>query len=116
MRRSELKSFLGLVNYIREFMPKFEDIVHHLRAVDREGTFKWGFKQERAFLQAKQEIIRCTTTLGFFNLHDDIVLYTDASPFALGAVLTQETPDGKRKIISFASKCLTATETNYAQS
>lgn len=43
------------------------------------------------------------------------MLYTDASPVALGAVLTQEHQDGTRRIISFASKALTLTEKKYAQ-
>lgn len=43
------------------------------------------------------------------------ILYTDASSFALGAVLTQEKEGEGRKIISFASKLLSKTEKAYPQ-
>ncbi|XP_055527458.1 uncharacterized protein LOC129720073 [Wyeomyia smithii] len=46
---------------------------------------------------------------------DRTILYTDASPNALGAVLVQENSRGHSRIISFASKTLTSTERRYAQ-
>lgn len=63
----------------------------------------------------KNRIAQCTTSLGYFSETDRTILYTDASPHALGAVLIQD--DGRKspRIISFASKALTATEKKYPQ-
>lgn len=63
----------------------------------------------------KERIIDCTVSLGFFSENDKTVLYTDASPVALGAVLVQEGTSQAPRIISFASKALTSTERKYAQ-
>jgi RNase H-like domain found in reverse transcriptase/Integrase zinc binding domain/Integrase core domain len=43
------------------------------------------------------------------------IVYTDASPNAVGAVLVQEDQEGQERIVSFASKTLTETEKRYAQ-
>ncbi|XP_062541439.1 uncharacterized protein K02A2.6-like [Armigeres subalbatus] len=53
--------------------------------------------------------------LRLFSDTDKTILYTDASPSALGAVLVQESVSCNPRIISFASKALTATERRYAQ-
>ncbi|XP_058449301.1 uncharacterized protein K02A2.6-like [Malaya genurostris] len=112
---SELRSFLGLASYISTYIEHFADISSPLWSVATSKTWSWGTDQERAFEELKQRIIQCTTTLGFFSQKDKTILYTDASPRALGAVLVQEGTDRKPRIISFASKTLTATEKKYAQ-
>lgn len=60
-------------------------------------------------------MINCTVTQGYLSLSDAMELYTDASPYAVGAVLVQVNATGKQRIISFASKSLTPTEQRYAQ-
>lgn len=112
---SELKSFLGLVNYVRDFIPNFSDLTAPLRDVDGMGKFKWGTAQAQAFEDVKKEIVQCTVTQGYFNLEDDTELYTDASGVAIGAVLVQTDKSGGQRIISFASKSLTSAERNYPQ-
>lgn len=112
---SELRSFLGLASYISPYIKNFADISSPLWSVASSRTWTWGADQERAFEEVKQRIVHCTTTLGFFSEKDKTILYTDASPNALGAVLVQEGADRKPRIISFASKALSATEKKYAQ-
>lgn len=112
---SELRSFLGLASYISPFIKNFADITGPLWAVTTNKNWTWGPEQEKAFEEVKQRIVHCTTTLGYFSENDKTILYTDASPNALGAVLVQEGIDRKPRIISFASKALTATEKKYAQ-
>lgn len=74
-----------------------------------------GRASDTSFTTLKEQIIRCTVSLGYFSEHDTTMLYTDASPNALGAVLVQEGMDKRPRIISFASKALTTTEKKYAQ-
>jgi RNase H-like domain found in reverse transcriptase/Reverse transcriptase (RNA-dependent DNA polymerase) len=112
---TELKSFLGLSNFVRGFIRNFSDLTKPLRDVDGKDKFRWGPEQEEAFETVKKKIADCTVAQGFFNTNDKTELYTDASPYAIGAVLTQVNSRGKRRIISFASKSLTETERRYPQ-
>lgn len=109
----ELKSFLGLASFLSAYIKGFADIAKPLW--DATAQFQWGQEQQEAFLAMKEAIIGCTTRQGFFNGEDETFLYTDASPWALGAVLTQRNPEGKFRIISFASKLLSPTEQRYPQ-
>lgn len=112
---SELRSFLGLASFISPYIENFADISAPLWAVSTAQKWSWDKEQEVAFNLVKQSIIDSTISLGFFSDSDRTILYTDASPNALGAVLVQENEEGKPRVISFASKSLTATEKKYAQ-
>ncbi|XP_062705610.1 uncharacterized protein K02A2.6-like [Aedes albopictus] len=112
---SELRSFLGLASFISPHVKHFADITSPLWEIIASKSWTWGAKQSAAFNTVKEQIIKCCVTLGFFSEDDKTILYTDASPVALGAVLVQEDLQGKSRIISFASKSLTITERKYAQ-
>lgn len=112
---SELRSFLGLASFISPYIKDFAEISSPLWSVATALKWNWTKEQESAFELVKQRIIDSTISLGFFSESDKTILYTDASPNALGAVLVQENNEGTPRIISFASKSLTATEKKYAQ-
>lgn len=111
---SELRSFLGLASFVGSYIKNFADISAPLWSVATVQKWSWGKEQEDAFELIKHRIIDSTISLGFFSESDKTVLYTDASPNALGAVLVQENDKGISRIISFASKSLTVTEKKYA--
>ncbi|XP_062542479.1 uncharacterized protein K02A2.6-like [Armigeres subalbatus] len=112
---SELRSFLGLASFVSPHIKNFAEISAPLWSVSTALKWSWGDEQQNAFELVKQRIIDSTTALGFFSESDKTILYTDASPNALGAVLVQENDEGISRIISFASKSLTVTEKKYAQ-
>ncbi|XP_062704531.1 uncharacterized protein K02A2.6-like [Aedes albopictus] len=112
---SELKSFLGLASYVSPYIKDFADISSILWAATTNKSWEWGPKQLASFETIKEQITRCTTTLGYFAENERTILYTDASSNALGAVLVQEGLSKSPRIISFASKALTDTEKRYAQ-
>lgn len=112
---SELKSFLGLASYLSTYIPRFGDRTAALWEATTKSGFFWGESQETAFQDTKMAIINCTLSQGFFSNEDLTILYTDASPQALGAVLVQMNSDGECRVISFASKALSPTERRYAQ-
>lgn len=112
---SELRSFLGLATFVSPFIKNYADITGPLWAVVSAKSWSWGSEQAKAFESIKSCITRCTVALGYFSESDKTILYTDASPIALGAVLIQEDDRGVSRIISFASKGLTPTEKRYAQ-
>jgi RNase H-like domain found in reverse transcriptase/Reverse transcriptase (RNA-dependent DNA polymerase)/Integrase zinc binding domain/Integrase core domain len=111
----ELKSFIGLASFVRGFIRNFAELALQLRPTENCTHFVWGPQQQKAFEKIKREIISCTVSQGFFSTGDKTELYTDASMVAIGAVLVQVNGKGVRRIISFASKSLTATERRYPQ-
>lgn len=112
---SELKSFLGLATYVSSYIPKFADLTAPLWEATKSKNLLLTKEQRLAFEATKKAVIDCTTTQGYFEQGDEIFLYTDASPLALGAVLTQKDKKGSERIICFASKSLSKTEKKYAQ-
>ena len=54
--------------------------------------------------------------MAYFDSSKNTELYVDASPFGLGAILTQTTPGQQdTKVIAYASRSLTDTESRYSQ-
>lgn len=111
---TETRSFLGLVNYCGRFIPDLATISEPLRRLTKAGTpFVFGKEQKEAFDQLKKRL-SSAETLGYFDKDAPTQVIADASPVGLGAVLTQMHKDGPR-IISYASRSLTDTETRYSQ-
>lgn len=110
----EVRSFLGLVNYVGRFIPNLATISEPLRSLTKNNTkFDWRKEQREAFKKLK-ECLSSETTLGFYDVNCRTVVIADASPVGLGAVLVQYQENGPR-IISYANRSLTSTEQKYAQ-
>lgn len=118
----DLRSFLGMVNYLQSFIPNLADKTDPLRKLLRRknGPAIWDKEQHCAFENIKQEIAHHLSARKIFNTNHETFIYTDASPHALGAVLIQRTGrtiEGKpeEKMIACASKTLTEVERRYSQ-
>ncbi|XP_055585352.1 uncharacterized protein K02A2.6-like [Uranotaenia lowii] len=110
----EVRSFLGLVNYLSKFIPDLATLTDPLRQLTKQKqTFIWGPSQQAAFSKLKT-LLASPTTLGYFDVDDRTQLVADASPVGLGAVLMQVNSQGAR-IIAYASKSLSDVERRYAQ-
>ena len=111
---SELRSFLGLVQYIAKFIPNMSTINEPLRKLLKKGShFEFGVEQMDAFNKLK-EILTNRDTLGYYDPKNKTRVIADASPVGLGAVLVQL--DGNEyRIICYASKSLSNQERKYAQ-
>lgn len=66
-----------------------------------------------AFSSLKKDLANYRT-LAYFDIDKETILYTDASPFGLGAILIQYHGDMPR-VICYASRALTDVETRYMQ-
>ncbi|XP_078000810.1 uncharacterized protein LOC144453400 [Glandiceps talaboti] len=111
----EVKSFLGLANYYRKFVPNFAAIAVPLTDLTRKGQPKrvnWGESQERAFKLLK-EILSREPVLRLPDFEKTFILRTDASDVGLGAVLMQEFDDGKFPL-AYASRKLHPREKSYS--
>lgn len=112
---SELKSFLGLLNYYHRYFKDFSEILEPLHKLLRKGEkWEWTHKQIKAFEHAKS-ILSENSILVHYDPSKPIQLACDASPFGLGAVLSHIMPDGTEQPISYTSRTLSKAERNYSQ-
>lgn len=112
---AEVKSFLGLVNFVEKFIPNRADKTIRLRALAKADRYYWNQELNDEFEFLKHSAWKTITTLGYFNREDRTELFVDASPYGLGAVLVQFDSDSKPRVIACASKALSATEQKYPQ-
>ncbi|XP_033832445.2 uncharacterized protein K02A2.6-like [Periophthalmus magnuspinnatus] len=112
---SQLRSFLGLLNYYGRFIPNLASLLkplHELLCHDKK--WRWTNDCEKAFQDAK-EALTSSEVLTHFNPSLPIQLACDASPYGVGAVISHTFPNGEEKPIAFASRTLNKAESNYAQ-
>jgi hypothetical protein len=112
----ELQSFLGLASYYRRFIKDFTTIAHAL-IVQAKGQphtlITWGTEEITAFDQLRM----CVTSepvLAFPDFSKPFVIFTDASDYGLGALLSQLDENGKDRPIAYASRYLNKTEQKYS--
>ena len=112
---TELRAFLGLVNYYHKFLPNLSSTLSPLHILLRKGTkWNWTQNQQIAFDKVKV-LLQSDALLVHFDSTKPLLVYADASPYGVGAVLAHKMPDNSEKPIAFASHTLTPAERNYSQ-
>ena len=110
----DVRAFLGLTGFYRRFVRGYSQTALPLTALTRTVTgapFSWGASQQMAFGELK----RALQSAPILRLPDPslpYVLHTDASGFAVGAVLQQDQGAGLQPI-AFMSKKMSDAETRY---
>ncbi len=108
----EVQSFIGLCNYYRLFIKDFAKIANAIHKLTRKNVpFVWGKDQQKAFDKLKH-LFTSAPILKNPDSNKPFIVETDASNFAIGAVLSQEF-DGKLHPVAFLSKSLTNCQKNY---
>ena len=112
---TEVRSFLGLVNYYHKFLPNLATTLHPLNQM-LESNYQWDWTDrcEEAFQKVKV-MIASDLVLTHYDPKLPLQLACDASPVGIGAVLSHVMPDGTERPIAFASRSLSKAERNYAQ-
>ena len=110
---SQVRSFLGLVNYYHRFIKGFSNIVAPLnRLLEKNKLFEWTAKCAEAYEKLKAVLLQQPVVV-YPDFTIPFRLYTDASNAGLGAILAQQ-QDGKERIICCASRSLSKSEQNYS--
>ncbi|PAA73574.1 hypothetical protein BOX15_Mlig008794g1 [Macrostomum lignano] len=111
---TQLRSFLGMVNYYGKFLPNLSQILAPLHLLLREQhRWNWGAAQNSAFEKCKA-LLSSAPVLAHFDPSEDLLLECDASPYGLGAVISHRI-DGAVRPVAFASRTLHDAEKNYSQ-
>ncbi len=111
---AEVRSFLGLANYYKRFVPDFSKVALPLTTLTHKAVaFCWDQKCEDSFNTLKG-LLTNAPTLGYPSPDPDaqFILDTDASEYAMGAVLSQ-IQGGEERVLAYASKALQPSERNY---
>ena len=112
---SELKSYLGMINYYQKYLPNLATTLAPLHELLRKGThWRWGTKQQEAFDKSK-ELLKSAELLVHYDSSKELLLACDASPYGVGEVLSHKFEDGSERPIAYASRTLTTAERNYGQ-
>jgi hypothetical protein len=112
-RVRDVQSFLGFANFYRRFIKGFSVIAQPLIALTRkDATFEWTTAAQKAF-----DLLKRAFTTAPVLLHPDptkpFQVETDASDFAIGAILSQPDEDGVLHPVAYYSRKFTAPEINY---
>ena len=108
--KSEVRSYIGLVNFIGKFIPNFSTRIAPISSmISKTAVFVWGEEQEEAY-QSVLEEIRSPRILQHFDPSKETSVIVDASPVGLCAILVQED-----RPVLFTSRKLTPVEKRYSQ-
>ena len=112
---TEIKSFVGLLNYYGRFLPQLFSVLEPLYKLQRKKVrWHWGPEQESAFMKAKS-LLQSAKVLVHYDTTQPLVLTCDASPYGVGAVLAHRLPNGNERPIGYVSHTLTSAEKGYSQ-
>ena len=109
----EMQSFLGLCNYYRRFIEGYSKIAAPMTDLTHKDVpFLWTSQAMTAFEELKHRMISAPV-LCIPNPDLPFTVTTDASDFAVGAVLMQDQGQGPQPV-AFTSRKMNSHERNYA--
>ena len=107
--KEDLKCFLGLLTYLGSFILNLSQIAAILRdLLKKDVPFEWSENHQKAFVKLKRAITK-EVCIAYYDAKQPVTLEVDASLKGLGAALVLE-----GRPITFASKTLTKTQSNFS--
>ena len=112
----QLRSVIGSLNYFKDFMPGYDELLLQLNKLLRKGVrFTWGPDQDHAF-QALKALLSSDQVLIKPDYSKDFYLQCDASDLAVSAILSQKDQEGRLRPIQYWGKKMSPAEANYSAS
>ena len=111
---TQLRAFLGMLNYYHRFLPDIATVLEPLHKLLRQGT-KWCWKteQQMAFDKSKK-LLQSANLLVHFQPDLELILASDASDYGVGAVLSHRMADEAERPIGYVSRSLNKAERGYS--
>ena len=107
---SEVKSLLGMAQYVSRFIPGYAKITAPLRNLTKQGVEWTWTENEQTALDNLKETLTGDKVMTYFYPGKKMEIVVDASPVGLGGILMQE-----GKVASYASRTLSEVEARYSQ-
>ena len=99
-----LQGLLGFLNFYSKFVEKYAYVVCPLFELGKKGVkFKWELHHEKAFLEIKDLFLK-EMILAYPDVKKPYLLTTDASNYAISAILSQIDDFGVERIIICISR------------
>lgn len=110
----EIQSFLGFANFYRRFIADYSGIVVPMTRLTRKDVpFVWGADAQSAFEFLKQSF-SSAPILVHYHPNRPTILETDASDYAIAAILSQHLPEtSELHPVAFFSRTMISAELNY---
>ena len=109
----DIKSFLGFTNFYCRFIYEYSRIVVPLTNLTCKNVL-WNFNNEcHSTFNTLKKAFTTTPVLTHWIPDTQITVETDASDYALTAILSITTPSGELHPIAFHSRTFTSPECNY---
>ena len=108
----ELRSFLGLINYFRDFIPAFADIALPLTELLKETSLWVWTPLEQSAMLTLIHYVTSAPVLTYYNPALPVHVFTDASGFAVSGWLGHEI-EGLMKPVLYWSRKMKPAETRY---
>ena len=116
--KKEMRSFLGLVNFVSDFVENEKDLTACLRKlkIGEHNRLVWDQEANESFQKIKDKIRTCSRlAFPIYNIPEcQFILATDASKNAVAAVLKQVQKDGSIRTVSYASRTMSEVERSYS--
>lgn len=108
--KKELQRLLGMVNYLNKFIPNLSSITEPMRQLlSKDRDWSWLEQQQQSF-QTIKKTLSTAPVLKYYDVNLDVTLSVDASSFAIGACLLQDSQP-----VAYATKAFTKAQQNYPQ-
>lgn len=114
--KKSLKRFLGMINFYRRFIPNAAQTLSPLYDLDKSATsndLEWNEQTNKSFEEIKTKITNLVQ-LAYIDENAKLILKTDASDIAIGAVLEQISNNQPPRPIGFFSRRLRPNEKSYS--
>ncbi|KAH9763298.1 hypothetical protein KPL70_001116 [Citrus sinensis] len=110
LSRKQVQQFLGIINYIRDFIPHVDRYTHHLSTLFKKKPPEWNADHTNAVTTLKQ-IAQNPPPLKLIT-DGKRILQTDASDDSWGAILLEDI-NRKEHFIAYASGQFSDTQKHY---
>ena len=100
---SELKAFLGMLNYCHRHLSTILELLHEL--LRKGAKWKWQDRQKQSFRNAKM-MLYSSKLLVHYDPSKSLIVSCDAFPCGIGAVISHTMPNRSEKPKAYVSRTL----------